>query len=145
MVQRIGAMPVLGPDGVKGVFSERDVIYRLAEEGALCLDRPVAEVMSSPVITITPAMTVDEAQGLMTRRRVRHLPVVDNGEFCGFISIGDLVKSKIGEVESEASVTGDPYRRLSPSLSKLPRRLGHCRHLRRLRGSVVKVASLRIL
>ena len=100
--KRIGAMPVLGPDGVKGVFSERDVIYRLAEEGALCLDRPVAEVMSSPAITVTPETTVDEAQALMTRRRVRHLPVIANGELCGFISIGDLVKSKIGEVQSEA-------------------------------------------
>ena len=105
--KRIGAMPVLGRDGsegvrVQGVFSERDVIYRLAEEGALCLDRPVAEVMSSPAITVSPETTVDEAQGLMTRRRVRHLPVVANGELCGFISIGDLVKSKIGEVQSEA-------------------------------------------
>lgn len=100
--KRIGAMPVLGPDGVKGVFSERDVIYRLAEEGALCLDRPVAEVMSSPAITVAPETTVDEAQALMTRRRVRHLPVIANGELCGFISIGDLVKSKIGEVQSEA-------------------------------------------
>lgn len=100
--KRIGAMPVIGDEGVTGVFSERDVIYRLAEEGALCLERPVAEVMSSPVITVSPETTVDEAQGLMTRRRVRHLPVVSGGELCGFISIGDLVKTKIGEVESEA-------------------------------------------
>ncbi|MXP10828.1 CBS domain-containing protein [Pseudoblastomonas halimionae] len=105
--KRIGAMPVLGSaegEGVEllGVFSERDVIYRLAEEGSPCLDRPVASVMSAPAITATPDMTVDEAQGLMTRRRIRHLPVVDGRELSGFISIGDLVKSKIGEVESEA-------------------------------------------
>ena len=106
--KRIGAMPVLAHDdargpSIQGVFSERDVIYRLAEEGALCLDRPVAEVMSSPAITVSPDTTVEEAQALMTRRRVRHLPVVENGAICGFISIGDLVKSKIGEVESEAA------------------------------------------
>lgn len=100
--QRIGAMPVLGRGGVEGVFSERDVLYRLAEEGAACLDRPVADVMSAPAITVSPSTTVDEAQGLMTHRRIRHLPVVEGGELCGFISIGDLVKSKIVAVESEA-------------------------------------------
>lgn len=100
--KRIGAMPVLDGHDVSGIFSERDVIYRLASEGAACLDRPVSEVMTSPAITAAPEMTVDEAQGLMTRRRIRHLPVVANGRLVGFISIGDLVKSKIGQVESEA-------------------------------------------
>ncbi len=100
--KRIGAMPVIGGDSVIGIFSERDVIYRLASEGALCLDRTVAEVMASPAITAAPDMTVDEAQGLMTRRRIRHLPVIQNDRMVGFISIGDLVKSKIGEVQSEA-------------------------------------------
>lgn len=100
--KRIGALPVLQNDAVVGIFSERDVIYRLAEEGALCLSRPVGEVMTAPPITVAAGTRVDEALELMTRRRIRHLPVVEQGRMCGFISIGDLVKSRIDEVECEA-------------------------------------------
>src|SRR3546814_17528356 len=72
--KRIGALPVLQNDAVVGIFSERDVIYRLAEEGALCLSRPVGEVMTAPPITVEAGTRVDEALELMTRRRIRHLP-----------------------------------------------------------------------
>ena len=106
-VRRIGAVPVMGSGQVAGIFSERDVIYRLAEEGQSCLDRPVGEVMTSPAITVDRATTIDQALALMTKRRIRHLPVVDGGAMCGFISIGDLVKSRMDEVQHEADAMRD--------------------------------------
>lgn len=100
--KRIGAVPVLENGSLAGIFSERDVLYSLAREGAGCLDARVGDVMTAPAITVEKSTRVDEALGLMTRRRIRHLPVTDNGGMCGFISIGDLVKSRIDEVEHEA-------------------------------------------
>ncbi|MGB7409455.1 MAG: CBS domain-containing protein [Pontixanthobacter sp.] len=100
--KRIGALPVLRDGKLAGIFSERDVIYRMAEDGAACLDTQVGDVMTAPAITVEVRAKVDEALGLMTRRRIRHLPVLDNGAMCGFISIGDLVKSRIDEVKLEA-------------------------------------------
>lgn len=101
--KRIGALPVMEDGRIVGIFSERDVIYRMADEGTACLDRLVAQVMTAPPITVERNTRIDEALGLMTRRRIRHLPVTDNGEFVGFVSIGDLVKSRIDEVEHEAA------------------------------------------
>ncbi len=100
--RRIGAVPVMRGGEVVGMFSERDVLYRLADEGTLSLDRALSEVMTAPAITIEPRTKVDEALALMTQRRIRHLPVCESGALCGFISIGDLVKSRIDEVEREA-------------------------------------------
>ncbi|MEO0462565.1 MAG: CBS domain-containing protein [Pseudomonadota bacterium] len=100
--QKIGALPVMRDGAVAGIISERDVIYRLAGEGRDCLDLPVGEIMTSPAITVEPSTSVDKALALMTRRRFRHFPVVENGALVAFISIGDLVKSRIDEVEHEA-------------------------------------------
>lgn len=100
--KRIGALPVLRDGKVVGIVSERDVIYRLADHGGACLDLPVEQIMTSPAITVEPATTIDETLSLMTRRRFRHFPVVDGGALIGFISIGDLVKHKIDEVQHEA-------------------------------------------
>ena len=100
--RRIGALPVLREGRVVGIVSERDVIYRLADRGKDCLDVAVEEIMTSPAITVEPATTVDEALAMMTRRRFRHFPVVENGELVAFISIGDLVKHKMDEVQHEA-------------------------------------------
>jgi CBS domain-containing protein len=100
--KRIGALPVLRDGKVVGIVSERDVIYRLADHGSLCLDLPVEQIMTSPAVTVEPATTVDEALGLMTRRRFRHFPVVEDGQLVAFISIGDLVKHKMDEVQHEA-------------------------------------------
>ncbi|WP_370190254.1 CBS domain-containing protein [Qipengyuania sp.] len=100
--RRIGAVPVMDGDRVAGIFSERDVIYRLAEEGDACLSRPLGEVMTAPAITVERSTAVLEALALMTRRRIRHLPVVEAGAMCGFISIGDLVKARLDEIEHEA-------------------------------------------
>ena len=100
--RRIGAMPVLRQGQLTGIFSERDVLYRLAEEGAFCLEREVGEVMTSPPVTIARETSADEALELMTRRRIRHLPVMDGPLMVGFISIGDIVKGKIDAVTAEA-------------------------------------------
>lgn len=100
--RRIGAMPALRQGQVVGIFSERDVLYRLAEEGASCLEREVGEVMTSPPVTIEQHTSADEALELMTLRRIRHLPVMEGPLMVGFISIGDLVKGKIDEVTAEA-------------------------------------------
>ena len=100
--KRIGALPVMRGGSVVGIFSERDVIYRLSDEGEVCLNRPVSEVMTAPAITIEETTTIDDALGLMTRRRIRHLPVLQNGALKAFISIGDLVKTKMDDVSHEA-------------------------------------------
>ena len=101
--RRIGALPVMEEGRVAGIFSERDVLYCLAKDGAAALDRPVREAMTAPAITVDRMTEIDDALALMTRRRIRHLPVLDGKTLCGFISIGDLVKSKIDQVESEAA------------------------------------------
>ncbi|HSM53074.1 MAG TPA: CBS domain-containing protein [Erythrobacter sp.] len=100
--KRIGALPVMRGGSVVGIFSERDVIYRLAQEGEICLDRPLSEVMTAPPITVDTSTLVDDALALMTRRRIRHLPVIEGGSMVAFISIGDLVKHRIDQVEHEA-------------------------------------------
>lgn len=101
--RRIGA--VLVCDAARqllGVVSERDIVRRLAQEGGATLERTAAELMSSPVHTARPATTVGQAMALMTERRVRHLPVLDDdGELAGLVSIGDVVKALIEEQAAE--------------------------------------------
>jgi len=100
--KRIGAVPVMAGGTVAGIFSERDVIYGLEREGATAMQRKVSEVMTAPAISVSPDESVLGALALMTRRRIRHLPVVEGGACVGFISIGDLVKYRIERIESEA-------------------------------------------
>jgi CBS domain-containing protein len=100
--RRIGALPVLEGEGLAGIFSERDLLYSIAAEGQLVLGRRVHEVMTSPPITVEPRTPVLEALALMTKRRIRHLPVIDGGALAGFVSIGDLVKYRIDAIEEEA-------------------------------------------
>jgi CBS domain-containing protein len=99
---RIGAVPVLDGEDVAGIFSERDVIHALAEHGASALDRAVGDVMTAPAITVTRDEAALGALSLMTRRRIRHLPVVEQGRMIGLISIGDLVKYRIDRIEADA-------------------------------------------
>ena len=105
--KRIGAMPVLRDGLVAGIVSERDVVYCLAKSGGPSLDEPVQTIMTAPAMTVTPSTAIDDALTLMTRRRFRHFPVMDEDRLVGFISIGDLVKYKIGEVENEAAAMRD--------------------------------------
>src|SRR4051794_14705819 len=74
--RKIGAVPVISGDAVIGIFSERDVIYGLEREGQAALDRRVSDVMTTPAITVTPDESILGALALMTRRRIRHLPVI---------------------------------------------------------------------
>lgn len=99
---RIGALPVMEGGRCVGVFSERDVIYCLATDGAAALDKPVRALMTETPITVSPETDVLEALGLVTRKRVRHLPVTQGDEFVSFVSIGDLVKYRLDTVEREA-------------------------------------------
>jgi CBS domain-containing protein len=105
--KRIGALPVVERGKVAGIFSERDLLHSVAREGDIVLHRPVSEVMTTPPITIQPSVDVMSALSLMTTRRVRHLPVVEDDVMIAFISIGDLVKYRIEQVEAEAEQMRD--------------------------------------
>ena len=100
--KRIGALPVVEGGRIVGIVSERDVIYCLREHGRDALDLSVERVMSSPAIIADPDSDVLGALGLMTQRRIRHLPIVDRGEIRGIVSIGDLVKYRMDRIEAEA-------------------------------------------
>lgn len=99
--KRIGALPVFENGRLVGIFSERDLLYSIAKNGAPALIRRVSDVMTAPAITVSPETGVLEALALMTRRRIRHLPV-ESGGVIGFVSIGDLVKYRIELAEHEA-------------------------------------------
>jgi CBS domain-containing protein len=106
----IGALVVSG-DGerVDGVISERDLVRGLARHGARLLDLRVRDVMSRAVPVCRPDDTIKHVMAEMTRTRSRHLPVVDGERLCGLISIGDVVKNRLEEVELEATVLRDAY------------------------------------
>ncbi len=99
--KNIGAMVVLGPDGLVGIVSERDVVRKLHEHGADLLGQSVAEIMTTVVATCTPADSVDSLSALMTNNRVRHIPVLEGGHLAGIVSIGDVVKTRMEELKAE--------------------------------------------
>ena len=100
--RRVGALVVLDNDQVVGIVSERDLVRAVAEAGAAALSKPVHVFMTRDVVFAEPGETVDVLMGRMTDRRIRHLPVCRDDKLLGVISIGDLVKHKISEVEAEA-------------------------------------------
>jgi CBS domain-containing protein len=100
--RRIGAVPVTRDGEVAGIFSERDVVYRLSSEGASILEKRVGDVMTAPAITVEPGTSVLAALSQMTKRRIRHLPVVEAGRLTGIVSIGDLVAYRLNRIEEEA-------------------------------------------
>ena len=99
---RIGAL-VVSDDGVHidGIVSERDVVRRLNDLQGRLVDEPVSVIMSAAVQTCAPDDEVVSLMSVMTERRVRHVPVVRDGALCGIVSIGDVVKSRIGELEKD--------------------------------------------
>ncbi|MEO0679959.1 MAG: CBS domain-containing protein [Pseudomonadota bacterium] len=109
--RRIGAL-VVSDDGaqVTGIVSERDVVHWLGREGAACLNRPVADVMTSRVQCCAPEEPVAEIMERMTGGRFRHMPVVDGGRLAGVISIGDVVKYRMSELTHEAEALSDMIR-----------------------------------
>jgi len=100
--KRIGAIPVTEGGKVVGIVSERDVIYCLASDGAAILDWDVGRIMTAPAITVAPDFAVLAALSQMTKRRIRHLPVVESDALTGIVSIGDLVAYRIRRIEQEA-------------------------------------------
>ena len=99
---RVGALVVSrSGEEIDGVVSERDVVRHLARTGAELLHRPVSSVMTREVFTCAPNDTVEDLMGVMTRRRIRHVPVVEDGRLGGIVSIGDVVKSRLDEIEGE--------------------------------------------
>lgn len=106
--QGIGSLVVTGPGGrLTGIVSERDLVKALAAHGAAALEHPLADIMTRHVITCSPSETISAIMERMTSGKFRHLPVIDRGELAGIISIGDVVKYRLGEMESEHAALRD--------------------------------------
>ena len=109
-LERIGAV-IISPDGksIIGILSERDIVRALAEHGAALLAYKAQDLMTREVVTCGRDDTLQSVMVKMTQRRIRHLPVVEQGRLAGIVSIGDAVKSRLEEVELEANVLRDSY------------------------------------
>jgi CBS domain-containing protein len=108
--KKIGAL-VVSSDGrrIDGIVSERDIVHGLARHGTGLLDRKVSDAMTTAVMTCSPDEGVRHVMWVMTEHRNRHVPVLDAGTLCGIISIGDVVKSRLDELEMETTVLRDAY------------------------------------
>ncbi|MCR6490410.1 CBS domain-containing protein [Amycolatopsis sp. OK19-0408] len=96
----VGAMVVVAPDGsIAGIVSERDVVRRLNDHGPGLLEGPVSEIMTKLVASCGPDDSIDQLSVLMTERRIRHVPVLEEGRLAGIISIGDVVKNRMEQLE----------------------------------------------
>ena len=93
----VGAVLVMDGPRLMGIISERDYARKVALKGKSSSDTPVSEIMTREVVVVTPAQTNEECMALMTKKRARHIPVIDNGRVVGVLSIGDLVKDAISE------------------------------------------------
>ena len=104
----IGAVVVVSPGGrLAGIISERDVARGLADHGAALPALPVSELMTNGVVTCAPDDSIANISKIMTQRRIRHLPVLEAGELVGLVSIGDVLKYRLDEVQLEANVLRD--------------------------------------
>jgi len=101
--RKIGAVVIMQDDAVKGILSERDIVRAIAGQGGKALEKPASEIMTVNVITCALRDTNDDVMQVMTGGRFRHLPVVEDGKLAGIISIGDVVKRRIAEMEREAA------------------------------------------
>jgi len=111
--RNVGALVVVNDDGkIVGMVSERDIVLALAASSERALADSIADVMSKRLITCGPDDRLADLMATMTEHRVRHLPVVDQGRLVGLISIGDLVKARLGELEFESNVLRDAYLRV---------------------------------
>ncbi len=111
--KRVGALLVMEKDQLLGIVSERDYARKVILQGRSSRDTPVSEIMSSPVITVTPDHSIDECMRIVTEHRFRHLPVVESGKVTGMVSIGDLVNWVVTEQREtirhlEAWIAGTP-------------------------------------
>ena len=94
VAMNVGSLLVTDGDEIAGIVTERDYLRRITLEGRTDRETPVHEIMSSPLVVVMPETTIDECMAVMTDRRIRHLPVVEDGDVVGVVSIGDLVKFK---------------------------------------------------
>lgn len=101
--KKIGAVVVVDGKRVVGILSERDVVRHLGTDWAALANRPVSDVMTKNVVSVSRFATVADVMERMTEKRIRHMPIVENGELVGIVSIGDVVKRKIEETEQEAT------------------------------------------
>lgn len=107
-LERIGAAVVTGDEGtVVGIISERDIVHGLSEHGADLLNMRVGELMTRTVVTCRPEQSLEDIMREMTSSRIRHLPVLQDGEMVGIISIGDVVKNRLEELEKESGALRD--------------------------------------
>ncbi|MGW8205649.1 MAG: CBS domain-containing protein [Hyphomicrobiaceae bacterium] len=106
--RKIGAIVIVGDGGnVAGIISERDIVRAVAEQGAASLQQPVSNVMTTSVMSCNESSTLDQMMAVMTQGRFRHVPVIEEGALVGIISIGDVVKHHIAEVEMEVTAMRD--------------------------------------
>lgn len=105
--KNIGALVVTRGSAVLGLISEREIVHAISRYGAAATSMPVSEIMRHDAITVAPADPVSRVMNLMTRHRVRHMPVVDNGKLAGIISIGDVVRHRLDDLELETNVLRD--------------------------------------
>jgi CBS domain-containing protein len=105
--KKIGAVLVMNQSRLEGILSERDIVRVIGDRGAAALEEPVSQVMTRKVVTCKETDTVAELMEMMTEGKFRHLPVTDNGKVVGLISIGDIVKRRVQEYESEQEALRD--------------------------------------
>ena len=106
-LEQIGAIIITSDGRIEGILSERDIVYGLTEHGAAVVDLPVSALMSRNVHTCRPTAEIRDVMRLMTMHRIRHVPVVENGALRGIVSIGDVVKSRLEDMELETNVLRD--------------------------------------
>jgi CBS domain-containing protein len=104
---KIAALVLVSGAEVIGVVSERDILQALSERGAAVLNAPVGHVATGPLVAVSPEETIKRVMHLMTHSHIRHLPVMENGQLVGIVSVGDIVKYRLEELEMESNVLRD--------------------------------------
>jgi CBS domain-containing protein len=105
----LSALVVKGDEAIKGIISDRDIVYAVSRRGEAAISLAVWDVMSHAVVTVAPSESLKRAMGLMVRHRVRDLTVMSDGELLGVVAIGDVAKYRLEDLETESSVLRDAY------------------------------------
>jgi CBS domain-containing protein len=107
--KNVGALVVISGDAILGLISERDIVHAYSRYGETVTSMPVRNIMAQGMVTVTPDDDLNHVMRLMTRHRVRHVPVLSNHKLVGIVSIGDVVKRRLDDMELEANVLRDAY------------------------------------